>query len=1041
MAAVRSSSPRLGFSRARLKPLARALLLAQFAAPVMLIGWPADVLHAQQVSVVFDIPSGPLDQALVSFGRQSGVGISADAALTDGLRSAGLHGRYAPNEALPILLSGTGLVARIDGGTAVLQRAGRTGARTTDPLRVRGDGEASVGGEQRDIRGYDNVYDLDISTTYIGKEAIDRYKGTNPADIFKGMTGVYSGEARNSGAIDINIRGIQGPGRIPVTIDGTEQALTVYRGYNGASNRNYIDPFLIGGVQVVKGPSLTRNVKSGIGGSVTITTLTVADVLNGGETFGGDIRVEGSSNSTNPRLPTLHTGEDYTTVEGFPQTNPSSPYADQTLRVVNRTGGGGYNVFAGGDYAYRVALGWKPRDDFDLLAAYAYRERGNYYSGKHNAGYYSGAPSTYIEDYISTLATYFKPGSEVPNTSSQSESWLFKATWRPTDDQALQLGYRSSLLHYGEIMPSRIANSDDRSAIQWPLSRVDSTAWNLEYKWRPEDSRWIDLYANVWRTNTVSDTYTGGGFPNFATYSDPILRNEALTNATNSRNGITLSNKFRLMDSLDLTVGGNFQHEKLRSNEHFDSSYSSWKSYPRAGRRQEWEGNFNFEWRPLDFLTLTGGARYVSYWAFDDFQAAHEGQIATAYVTGRTVTYTSTEQYTEEQMATRAASFLWIYDWLLAGGALTQAQYDAQVAALYKDLGTTYQATHTAPAWLPDSNGNYDLSTLACVNGSLDGVANYNAGSCGVQNITQIVYPSATKRKGHGWAPAFSATVNFSDYSRAYLRYTETKRYPSLFESTIAFSAGFSQYPLKPEHGRNIELAYVHDLGQFLSSDTQADVKLAYYVNKTRDVIERDNDFRFDNIDKQIIRGIELTGRYDNGRFFTDLGLNYQLQNKVCDKSTAALINAVYGLANYNNGIVMPNCVKYGFAGGYLLTMATPDFSANWSLGGRFLQNRLEIGGRFTYWNQYKNSDLDFYREHAYSYGGNTSGWNYGFNVPYSWGKTVLVDAYAKYRIRDDLTSELTVTNLTDQYYVDVSTRSAMAAPGRTLKLSINYQF
>lgn len=67
------------------------------------------------------------------------------------------------------------------------------------------------------------------------------------------MLNVYSGDSRNSGALDPNIRGIQGPGRVPVTIDGTEQAITAYRGYMGANSRNYIDPNLIGSIKVLKG--------------------------------------------------------------------------------------------------------------------------------------------------------------------------------------------------------------------------------------------------------------------------------------------------------------------------------------------------------------------------------------------------------------------------------------------------------------------------------------------------------------------------------------------------------------------------------------------------------------------------------------------------------------------------------------------------------------------------------------------------------------------------------------------------------------------
>ena len=79
-----------------------------------------------------------------------------------------------------------------------------------------------------------------MANIYLGKALIERYQGVSPADLFKSAIGVYSGEARNGGALDPNIRGIQGQGRIPVTVDGTEQAITVYRGYSGASNQTIL---------------------------------------------------------------------------------------------------------------------------------------------------------------------------------------------------------------------------------------------------------------------------------------------------------------------------------------------------------------------------------------------------------------------------------------------------------------------------------------------------------------------------------------------------------------------------------------------------------------------------------------------------------------------------------------------------------------------------------------------------------------------------------------------------------------------------------
>ncbi|MFY1079523.1 heme receptor, partial [Escherichia coli] len=96
------------------------------------------------------------------------------------------------------------------------------------------------------------------------------------------------------------------------------------------------------------------------------------------------------------------------------------------------------------------------------------------------------------------------------------ESWLVKGSWQINDDQQLKATWRRTLSHYGEIMPSRILSAPDYGRIQWPLSRVDSDAWNLEYRFQPAGSRWLDLYANLWRTETESDTYSAGGFPNFA---------------------------------------------------------------------------------------------------------------------------------------------------------------------------------------------------------------------------------------------------------------------------------------------------------------------------------------------------------------------------------------------------------------------------------------------------------------------------------------------------------------------------------------------
>ena len=62
------------------------------------------------------------------------------------------------------------------------------------------------------LRGMMKFYSRDMSSFYRGSEEIQCNKGLSTADLLKGMTGVYSGDARNSSALDVNIRGVQGQG-------------------------------------------------------------------------------------------------------------------------------------------------------------------------------------------------------------------------------------------------------------------------------------------------------------------------------------------------------------------------------------------------------------------------------------------------------------------------------------------------------------------------------------------------------------------------------------------------------------------------------------------------------------------------------------------------------------------------------------------------------------------------------------------------------------------------------------------------------------
>ena len=654
----------------------------------------------------FDIPAGALEAALVNYSMVSDVSVSWTPEAVRGLEQPGLKGAYTSGQALQRLLADTGLDYRLTAeNTVTVGVASETEATPEatpeDPpeslprLDVEGKGVAETGAV-RDLRRKDEIFDEDMSTDYLGKEDIDRFRGISTADVFQGLTNVYSGAARNGGALDANIRGIQGAGRAPVIIDGTEQAIVAYRGYSGFSNRSYIDPSLISGIQALKGPVSVREVNSQSGGAIAIRTLGASDILRPGERFGVELRLEAGNNATTPRLPTLRTGQDARTVPGFPLPRAFYffPSNDPTLRVQPRTPGDNGPFAFGGDRAARLAVAGR-KGDFDFFGAYAHRSRGNYFSGRNNADYYSRKDLPAISIFeIQRLAFAYRPGNEVTNSSSQMRSWLFKSTWRVADDQALQLGYRNTHTATGEIRPSSLRRADDNNIrddiklgdIQWPLSRTRMDALNLEYKYAPE-MPWLDVHANLWTTRARSNTYTNGGYPNVPrTETDTTLINTALNNSRNNRWGVTFSNKMALLPSLDLTVGGHYQYEKLRSDdEPLPKGHISFSTAGREGNRQEYRANVQLEWRPTGFLTFNGGVGHAGYRGFDDGLNARLKR-------GETVSKTDTVGYREGYRLYAKGSAAW-KAFNPPGYADLLKRYRAGLRSAEKDLNSTDPGT------------------------------------------------------------------------------------------------------------------------------------------------------------------------------------------------------------------------------------------------------------------------------------------------------------------------------------------------------------
>ncbi|OEY92019.1 hypothetical protein BJI46_14645 [Acinetobacter qingfengensis] len=439
---------------------------------------------------------------------------------------------------------------------------------------------------------------------------------------------------------------------------------------------------------------------------------------------------------------------------------------------------------------------------------------------------------------------------------------------------------------------------------------------------------------------------------------------------------------------------------------------------PRAGRRSENQYWFNFDWQPTPWLTLTAGAKSTSYWSFDDYLNNS---------TSGTQTYS--KEYAKRLSYTVNTLTQDLYDQLINTGILTGTTATTAASSIGKSYAIRY-------VWYADPvTGKYSTENNPFLNGTIDltkypALTNVNGlPTMGYSSLTTTVTEEVKKKKDHkNWAPAFSVAFKLNENNRFYINYTEAYRLPSLFETTLGFSASQSGYDLEPEHAHNWELAYIYNLKDLLKlKQGQADIKLAYFNNKTKNVIERNYYLVFSNIDQQKISGWELSGRYDNGRYFGDLSLVWNKQNQVCDESSGLLFDSRY-TAFYKD--YADKCVDYGFPAGYLVNMALPEYQANLTLGTRLFDQKLELGTRVTYFEGFKNPYID------------TIYTDLGFmNAPLQWDDTWVVDAYANYKYNEHLSIDFIGTNLGNRYYLDPISRSATPAPGRTWKLALTYNF
>ncbi|AOA58389.1 TonB-dependent receptor [Acinetobacter larvae] len=551
----------------------------------------------------YQIPENDLGRVLSNFAVQSGVPLSYDPNMVKGLKSKGIQGNYSIQKGFEHILSEQPYHIEKQGSVFLLKP--NTAAKPQNnalliPTSVTADPSAALPLTENTIASLPvitlNAEPKRVNTTHKDREQINRFRGTGNGDVFGDIAGLQVNSMRNeAGALDIGIRGMQGEGRVPVIIDGSLQSSHAFRGYQGESDRTYIDMDLISNIEVEKGASRAKFSVGGIGGVVKMRTLGVDDILLPGRQSG--VMLKGSFYNNN-KSPVVSDNE-----------------KEQVNYIIrNKLSSTNFQNGAG-----TVAFAFK-NDFIDVVTAYSKREVGNYFAGKHGLDFYKEKDMYELDG-----------GQEVVNTGYQSDSGIIKVGLNLTDEHRIEVNTRRHVQKAGEVLsfywgrypvkdpnspPGRYDHDDQGNLIyipqadipdlynmtQWPMGKAAVNAFSASYTYKPKDNPLLDLELGLWQTRAKYDQNNGMGNTVNINGGAAHQGDQYRGSYQDFRTGINLENNSRF-DALGLLLNYGFTYDeqrmKPRNMYHTEAS--------RDALRKETSIFLNGDYQFKDFTLSLGG--------------------------------------------------------------------------------------------------------------------------------------------------------------------------------------------------------------------------------------------------------------------------------------------------------------------------------------------------------------------------------------------------------------------------------------------------
>lgn len=252
------SSANTRIAHLRMMAGASCLALALAASPM--------AAHAQSAVASFDLRPAPLSQSLLEFGRQAGISISADRALTNGVQSRPVSGSMPVERALEQLLDGTGLKAQFYGPNTVrLIRSGQgddvgNDLQAQDNQEITAVSDIIVTAQKRE----QSIQDVPIAVTALSADTLDAMKIEGGSELMRAIPNV-SFSKNNFSMYNFSIRGI---GTKAISAASDPAVAVSFNNSPLIRNRLFEQEYLdVNRVEVLRGPQGTlygRNATAGV---------------------------------------------------------------------------------------------------------------------------------------------------------------------------------------------------------------------------------------------------------------------------------------------------------------------------------------------------------------------------------------------------------------------------------------------------------------------------------------------------------------------------------------------------------------------------------------------------------------------------------------------------------------------------------------------------------------------------------------------------------------------------------------------------------